>query len=379
MATSEINAAARAATVGSDATSHRSAVADRYVTSPREDLVTTVLAALMVGGVLTDAWAHVNIIDTIESFFTPWHAMLYTGFAATAAWTFRLAFRRRPTMPRWWRTGWPVGYLIGAIGAVGFAVGGLFDMVWHTIFGVELSLDIAFSPSHLLLSSSAVLLLTSPARAWWTTGEGGLRAVAGVLSLAFGTVFGGILLTTFSAFTSVAPAIPYDHVNGSDSETATALGMARYLITTVLLAVPVLLAHRRRPTPGTATTVVAVVALFASTMFDLAPTQTAAGVGAIIGAAIADVVLYRLDVTRGTDALMRLPIAGAVFAALVWAGHLLGMHLQTGLRWPVELWTGTVVVTALSGAALGVLADRCIASTPASRMPDDGVDARTSA
>lgn len=366
MATSEINSSAR---IVPD-----TPPPDRYVTTPREDLVTTVLAALMVGGVLTDAWAHTNILDTIESFFTPWHAMLYTAFAAVAAWTFWLAYRRRPTEPRWWRTGWPVGYLLGAIGAVGFAVGGLLDMVWHTVFGVEASLDISFSPSHLLLSFSAALLLTSPARAWWATGEGRLRAVCGMLSLAFGTIFAGILLTTFSAFASVAPTRPYDHVNGSVSHVATALGMASYVVTTVLLVVPVLLAHRRRPTPGTATVLVALVALFASTMFDLPATQTAAGVGAVAGAALADVVLYRLDLTRGREAVLRLPIAGAVFAGLVWAGHLLGMHLATGLRWPVELWAGTVVVTALFGAGLGLLADGSAHVQPA---PALGVGERT--
>jgi hypothetical protein len=48
----------------------------------------------MVGGALADAWAHTNIIDEIESFFTPWHALLYGGFTGTAAWTFWLAYRR---------------------------------------------------------------------------------------------------------------------------------------------------------------------------------------------------------------------------------------------------------------------------------------------
>jgi hypothetical protein len=94
-------------------------------------------------------------------------------------------------------------------------------------------------------------------------------------------------------------------------------------------------------------------------------TQTAAALGAIIGAAIADAILYRLDVTRGREALLRLPIAGAVFAGLVWSGHLLGMHLATGIGWPVELWAGTAVVTALFGAGLGMLADRPIAPAPA--------------
>ena len=224
MTTSEAREVAATSTVSPERA--RPAVADRFVTSPRQDLVTVVLGAVMVGGLLSDAWAHTNIIDTIESFFTPWHAALYSGFAATAAWTFWLAYRRRSVTPRWWRDGWPVGYLVGAIGAVGFMVGGFLDMVWHTIFGIEASLDIAFSPSHILLSLSGTLLLTSPLRAWWATGERGLRSVTGVLSLALGTVFASILLTTFSAFTSIAPTRSYDHINGSPSELAAALGLA---------------------------------------------------------------------------------------------------------------------------------------------------------
>ena len=329
--------------------------------------MTALLATCMLGGLLTDAWAHTNIIDTIESFFTPWHGLLYGAFAAIATWTFWLALRRRRTIPRWWRDGWPVGYAVGAAGAVGFMLGGLLDMVWHTIFGIELTLDIAFSPSHLVLSFSAMLLLTSPVRSWWASGDGGLRAAAGVLSLAVGTVFGSVLLTTFSAFTSTAPTRSYDHVQGSPSHLDAALGMASYLITTLVLVTPLLMAHRRRPTPGTATAIVAVVSLFACIMYELPATLTAAAFGAIIGAALTDLALLRLDAVRGRDARLRLPIAGALFATLVWTGHLLGMHLAEGLRWPAELVTGSVAFGAVIGFVLGSLASAPDRSTVPAR------------
>ena len=48
--------------------------------TPREDAVTALLGTVMMLGVLSDAWAHNNIIKTLESFFTPWHALLYAGF-----------------------------------------------------------------------------------------------------------------------------------------------------------------------------------------------------------------------------------------------------------------------------------------------------------
>jgi hypothetical protein len=189
-----------------------------------------------------------------------------------------------------------------------------------------------------------------------------------VLSLALGTVMASILLTTFSAFISTAPTRSYEHINGSPSEVAAALGMADYLITTVVLAVPLLMVLQRRPAPGTATALVAILALFACTMYELPATQTAAAVGAIAGAVLADLALHRLDTSRGRDAFLRLPLAGAVFAALVWAGHLLGIQLSAGIGWPVELWAGTVVITALLGAALGGLAER---SAPASQPDGD--------
>jgi hypothetical protein len=330
----------------------------RPACTPREDMVTTVFAACTVGGLLADAWAHSNIVDTIESFFTPWHGLLYGGFFATAIWTFWLGLRRRGAAPRRWRESWPAGYALGAMGAIGFLAGGLLDMIWHSIFGIEVNLEIAFSPSHLLLSFSGLFLLTSPVRSWWATGEGGLRAAAGVLSLALGTVFGSILLTTFSAFRSAAPTLDYDHVRDSAGDLAARLGIASYLITTLVLVVPLLLAHQRRPTRGTASALVAISSLFACAVLELPINLTVAAGGAIIGAVLTDLALRRLDTVRGYDAALRLPIAGALFATLVWSGHLLGLHLADGLRWPAELVTGSVAFTAAIAIALGILAQR---------------------
>src|SRR5205814_9381696 len=67
--------------------------------TPREDAVTALLGTVMMLGVLSDAWAHNNIIKTLQRFFTPWHPLLYAGHAATRAWTFRRAFRRRHLAP----------------------------------------------------------------------------------------------------------------------------------------------------------------------------------------------------------------------------------------------------------------------------------------
>lgn len=328
----------------------------RHVTTPREDLVTVVLASLLIGGSLADAWAHSNLAAELETFFTPWHGLLYGGYAATAAWTIWLGFRRRGESPRWWRDGWPAGYALGALGAVGFLAAGVADMLWHTIFGVEVSLDAVLSPTHLLLVVAGTLLVTSPLRSWWASGTTRSRALTGLASLALGSIFGVLLLSHTTAFRSTAATRPYDYVTGSPSHIEASYGSARYLATTLILLIPVLLVLRHRAVLGTATAVLGAIFLFQLAQFNFPTTLTLAGIGATLGALAVDVLAVRLDAIRGPDAPLRLPIVGALFGTLVWSGHLLGLAVGDGLRWPVELWTGNVVLAGLAGAMIGLVA-----------------------
>jgi hypothetical protein len=327
----------------------------RFIATPTEDLITVGLATLLIGGVLSDAWAHTNL-GGLESFFTPWHALLYSGFALTAAWTFWLGYRRRAQAPQWWRNGWPAGYGLGALGAVGFGAAGILDMIWHSIFGVEITLDIVLSPSHLLLTLSGTLLVTSPLRSWWAAGTTRRRAPTGITALALGAIFGVLLLSHSTAFRSTAPTHPYDFVIGSPSHIEASYASARYLATTMILLVPVLLVYRRRSVLGVAAATVGGIFLFSLATAQFPATLIAVALGATAGALAVDLLAKRLDAVRGPDARMRLPIVGALFGALFTAGHLLGLQVAEGIAWPVELWTGNIVLATLAGTALGGLA-----------------------
>lgn len=333
-------------------------VAEVEVATPTEDLVTVIFGTCLMLGAMSDGWAHNNILSDVqaEGFFTIWHGLLYSGFAASAAWTFWLAYRRRERHPRWWVDGWPAGYKAGALGVLLFLAAGVADMAWHTTFGIETSIDALLSPSHLLLCAGSVLLLSSPMRSWWATGEGGRRAATGVASMALATTSISVFLLYASAFDYVSPVLPYDGTQASPGYTAASRGVASYVVTTALLVVPLLLAHRRRTTPGVATALVAAVGLFPMGTNEFPRPHATAVFAAIAGAVLVDWILVWLDRTRGFDARGRLPIAGAVFGGLVSAAHLLGLHLDAGILWPVELWTGAVVTSAAVGALLGTLA-----------------------
>jgi hypothetical protein len=93
-------------------------------TTIRQDLVTALLSLWLIAGIVVDGWAHVTR-GGLESFFTPWHALFYSGFLAVAAWLLYLT-RSQITGP-----GVPTGYRLGISGLVIFAAGGVGDLLWH--------------------------------------------------------------------------------------------------------------------------------------------------------------------------------------------------------------------------------------------------------
>jgi hypothetical protein len=329
----------------------------RPVANVREDIITVLCGTALIGGVLADAWAHTNILKPDSSFFTPWHALLYSGFASTAGWTWWLAYRRRGEVAVWWRDGWPAGYALGALGTLIFAVGGAADMFWHTIFGIELGLKAALSPSHLAIAGGAVLVLTSPMRSWFASGGGGRRAATGVMSTALGTIMGTVIVIAMTALYTTAPTLPYSSGFGPTMyQTPAGQGLHSYLLGTVLFVIPFLLVHRHRGTPGAATAIVGVSVVFMMLQHEFIMPQTAGMIAMIVGAVAVDAVMFALDARRGPAAPLRLPIAGALFAGIIWTAHLIGLSIAAGIRWPVEMWSGIVVVCAAFGAVLGVLA-----------------------
>ncbi len=131
----------------------------------RFDWIVTVLCTLLVGGIYLDGWAHAHgKVD--NTFFTPWHAVLYSGFAIVGAFlVVNLVRNRIKGYP--WLEALPPGYSVSLLGAVIFGVGGVLDMIWHILFGIEMNVDALLSPTHLMLALGVVLMVTGPLRAVW--------------------------------------------------------------------------------------------------------------------------------------------------------------------------------------------------------------------
>jgi len=124
-----------------------------------------ILMAWLLAGAYLDVWAH-NHLSGLDSFFTPWHAVLYSGYFALAI------FLGVPVLYNLTR-GYPIsrslpdGYLVSLLGVGMFLLGGVGDLIWHTLFGVERHFEVALSIPHLTLKFSALLIACGPLSAAW--------------------------------------------------------------------------------------------------------------------------------------------------------------------------------------------------------------------
>ena len=224
----------------------------------KEDLVTSVLALWLIAGLFVDGWAHRNL-SSLETFFTPWHALFYSGFTVTALWMAYLVRRH---------SGVPVGYRIGIVGVGVFALGGIGDLIWHGVFGIEASLDALLSPTHLLLLTGILLILTSPIRSSWHRPTPRATPWGQILPALLSTTLVIALLQFFflyaSGWTSELPGVPFQP---NDDEFLAAYGVLEVLISTAIMFGGILvLLKRYRPPPGSFILVFGVVGVLMSAL-----------------------------------------------------------------------------------------------------------------
>ncbi len=130
----------------------------RPLGSIRFDWVAAILGLWLMFGTYLDGWAHNNIASELESFFNPWHAVLYAGFFAAAG-LYAVAWLRNILKGYHWRRALPIGYGLSLVGVVIFLFGGFADGIWHTIFGIEADIEALLSSTHLVLFAGGIPIM----------------------------------------------------------------------------------------------------------------------------------------------------------------------------------------------------------------------------
>jgi hypothetical protein len=339
------------------------------ISSWTRDLISSLIGAWIVIGIYIDGWAHVNLRDRIESFFTPWHAIFYSGLLAFAIWIglLLLTLRRPGDTPQAVFGRLPAGYKAGAIGGAIFAVGGAVDMLWHTLIGIETSIDALLSPPHLVLLSGVLLMATTAWRSQRTVSP--VSTVPELISLASVVAISAFFLNYLSPFRWAAPTLefrPYQH------EDTVIMWIGGLLVTTALFLVPTLWQLRDgRYRLGT----LSVFVLTTGLAIDYAMSESwpkdlllAGVIGATLGALVTEVLMDRLP-WRGWR--YGLPILTGAAAFIIWSGQLIAYGIAGVVMWPATLWLGTLLLAVGTGAAIGAVSWRHDTAVPTKAAAED--------
>lgn len=236
--------------------------------------------------------------------------------------------------------------------------------MWHSIFGIELDLEALISPSHLVLFAGALMVLTSPLR--WAWFDPASRAptqaelLPAVLAATLVAATLGFFMMPFSPFISNgASSARYRFLaenptplNAWLAEEIRIVVLASVLISTVIVMAPTLLLARRWPLPpGSVTLLFGTMAVLMSALlgFRMAPTLLAALAGGVAG----DVLARRLRPSPSRPGAFC--AFGAAVPAVLWLAYFGVLAVSADVGWPVELWGGITVLSALAGFGLALL------------------------
>lgn len=319
------------------------------ITNGRTDLVTMLLGIWLMIGLFLDGYAHTNLLEELESFFTAWHGVFYSGFFASAGWVTWIIYQNMQTGLSW-RDAIPQGYEPTVFGLALFGLGGIGDGVWHTIFGIETGVDALLSPTHFMLFVGGLLGLSTVIRTARVRNRGAKVAKADRVPLVLSLLLVTGALAFFSAYMWV-PTQPFVlGIPFEDAQGAVPFYVGGMLVSTVVMLSPALIVLRWwRPPVGSFFVIWVLVNTAIPLSFDQ---DLAVGLSFGIAGGVAGELLARaLGPGPKRRSASLLTLAGT--AMIAWSAHLIAFVASTEMLWPPEVWGGAVVLSGLAAWGLG--------------------------
>lgn len=300
------------------------------------------LSTWFLGGLYLDGWAHSH--GKVDStFFTPWHAVFYSGFVAMAI-LLGLPVAQGILQGRSWRESLPRGYGLAVIGAPLFALGGVGDLIWHSLFGIERGIDALLSPTHLLLAASMGLIFSGLFQATAQQASAGRIPLPALLALCY-------VLAVATFITEFAH--PFVYILAREArygDVGRALGVASIMLQSALLIGTILIALRRwHLPPGTLT----FLFTFNAALMTVFEDHHWVIVVAACAGLCADLLVQVLRPSPERPWALRL--FASVVPALLYLFYFVGV-MRTGHNfWSIHLWVGSVVMAAVIGLLISLL------------------------
>ncbi len=323
--------------------------------SARFEWAVTLTSLWILTGLFLDGWAHINIPDTIDSFFTPWHMVLYSGLAASIA-VLGFAYAANWRKGFHWLRSLPPAYMLSLLGAVIFVAAGNLDFIWHSLFGFEENVEALVTPSHLSLAVGGVLMMSGPLRMAWqkSTSQDNKMPWRAFLSLF-------AVLGVFTFFTQFSNAFAHPHLVTGDIPAADTYLWDTTLISYVLIPSALFMGFilfvilRWKLPLGSLTLLIA----GNSTLMFLDSFRYTRGhwhvlAAALLAGILADVLLNVLQPSR--ERVKSLRWFSFLVPALLFLLYFLSLILARGIWWNPNMWLGMTFFSGITGLGLSWLA-----------------------
>lgn len=313
------------------------------------DWLMAVLGGALVAGIFLDGWAHLHLEAAFETFFTPWHAVMYSAYAICAV-TLIIVWGMNIHRGFPWHVALPHHHGLSLVGVVVFALAGAGDLLWHQFIGIENNLEALLSPTHLGLALGAALIVGGPLRELLKRENQALRGLLAdlpaVLSLAYFLSIISFMGQYLHPFANVWPA-----AETSDPFFGQALGIAQVVFFSVLLMSLVLTLLRRRDLPFGSFAVV--LGLHAVAMAFLYDTHQF-----IITAVIAGLIIDMLVMHAGAQmhSLRVMRVFGFAVPTLFFILYFVAIEVTQGIVWSAHLWVGAIMIAGLIGWLMSFIA-----------------------
>lgn len=317
------------------------------------------------GGFFLDAWAHGHV--PVESFFTPYHAVFYSGMLAVVLVISAFIMRAHALGYRW-ADSLPRSYRLAVLGIPIFVLGGVGDMLWHHFFGIEEGVDTLLSPTHQILGLGIFFLASGPIRSILAE-----RTGAATLARQAPLMLG---LATWLILAHFGTAYAFDPAAGRTNAPPpivpftlhyfTALSIGYYKIATGMLIVlfqstlvsgfVLWLVARTHPAPGMVTALLLIGNVPAAAAFtNQTPLLAVTFAQSLVTGILADSFITRYDPSPVAPATRAFRYFAAGVPMTYVGVYLIGIGVSDGIWWDWNVALGSWIWSGVCGFALSLL------------------------
>lgn len=321
--------------------------------TPAFTWVALALGVWVLLGAIVDIHAH-NHDQVDDTFFTPWHLLMYSGVAANGLFYVLMQYRYVSRGHRLLQA-LPRAYLLSFGGVLLFGVGGVLDLVWHSLFGFEAGIDALVSPTHLLLVLSGLLFMSGPLRSFLARGATGRGRVAlfppltaALMALTLATLF-----TVYNNVWSQVDRYVAVELDEGTRKLAEGYTVATVLIPAALMTGALLFLRRRMELPVGAVTFLLcsnALAMFYIRLEDTAP-HAAVLLAPLLAGLAGDWLLAR----EPGSPLLTLRLFAFVVPFIMTFGFFVILQAGPGIWWSTHMWVGVSFMAGAVGLALAGL------------------------